>query len=343
MTVKLMRFIENAALQAKNTFGIAAKARFLAEVYSEAQLVALLNTVTAKRLKTLVLGGGSNVLLAQDIDGLVICPQLLGICCVSENANQVIIEAAAGENWHQFVQHCLAKGWYGLENLSLITGSVGAAPVQNIGAYGVELKDTFVSLRAIHRQTATVREFSLAECQFGYRDSVFKGTLKEQYIITAVRFRLSKIAHVVVQYGDIRQELNNKGISTPTPQQVAHAVIAIRQRKLPNPTQIGNAGSFFKNPVVSQAQFEALKQHYPHIVAYPQVQGVKLAAGWLIEQAGWKGQHRGQAGVYEKQALVLVNRGTATGQEVMVLAKNIQQSVYDAFGVHLDIEVNVIA
>nr|HNH43089.1 UDP-N-acetylenolpyruvoylglucosamine reductase [Agitococcus sp.] len=198
------------------------------------------------------------------------------------------------------------------------------------------------SLRAIHRQTATVREFSLAECQFGYRDSVFKGRLKDQYIITAVRFRLSKIAKVSVQYGDIRQELTSKGIDTPTPQQVAQAVITIRQRKLPNPEQIGNAGSFFKNPVISQTQFESLKQHYPNIVAYPQQQDVKLAAGWLIEQVGWKGQSLGQAGVYEKQALVLVNRGSATGQEVMALAKTIQQSVYDKFGVCLEVEVNLI-
>lgn len=337
-----MRFNENASLQMRNTFGIAARARFLADVYNESQLVNLLNTVTAKRLKVLVLGGGSNVLLSQDFDGLVICPQLLGVHCISDNQHQVIIEAAAGENWHQFVQYCVAHGWYGLENLSLIAGSVGAAPVQNIGAYGVELKDNFVSLRAIHRQTATVREFSLAECQFGYRDSVFKSYLKDQYIITAVRFRLSKIAKVSLQYGDIRQELTNQGIDTPTPQQVAQAVIAIRQRKLPNPQHIGNAGSFFKNPVISQAQFATLKQQYPHIVAYPQQQEVKLAAGWLIEQAGWKGQSLGQAGVYEKQALVLVNRGTATGQEVMALAKAIQQSVYDKFGVRLEIEVNII-
>ena len=342
MVVKAMRFSENASLQTRNTFAITAKARFLADVYDEGQLAALLNTVTAKHLKVLILGGGSNMLLSQDFDGLVICPQLFGVHCISEDDNQVIVEAAAGENWHQFVQYCLTQGWYGLENLSLIAGSVGAAPVQNIGAYGVELKDNFVSLRAIHRQTATVREFSLAECQFGYRDSVFKGRLKDQYIITAVRFRLSKIAKVSVQYGDIRQELTSKGIDSPTPQQVAQAVIAIRQRKLPNPEQIGNAGSFFKNPVISQTQFESLKQQYPHIIAYPQQQDVKLAAGWLIEQAGWKGQSLGQAGVYEKQALVLVNRGSVTGQEVMALAKTIQQSVYDKFGVCLEVEVNLI-
>ncbi len=342
MAVKTMRFCQNASMQTRNTFGISAKARFLADVYSEAQLISLLQTVTAKRFKVLVLGGGSNMLLSQDFDGLVVCPQLLGIQCVYEDKSSVIVQAAAGESWHQFVQYCLAQGWYGLENLSLIAGSVGAAPVQNIGAYGVELKDNFVSLRAIHRQSATVREFALADCHFGYRDSVFKSSLKDQYIITAVRFRVSKIARVSVQYGDIRQELNSKGIGIPTPQQVAQAVIAIRQRKLPNPEQIGNAGSFFKNPVISQNQFETLKQLYPQIVAYPQSQGVKLAAGWLIEQAGWKGQSLGQAGVYDKQALVLVNRGTATGQEVMTLAKTIQQSVYDKFGVRLEVEVNLV-
>ena len=337
-----LRFIEQADLTARNTFAIAATAQFLAEVYSESQLVALLNTVTAKRLPILVVGGGSNMVLSQDYQGLVICPQLLGIRCVSQGQTTVLIEAAAGENWHQFVQHCLAQGWYGLENLSLIAGTVGAAPIQNIGAYGVELKDSFVSLRAVCRQTGQIREFSRAECEFGYRDSVFKRQYKDQYIITAVRFKLSKVAKASLKYGDIHQELNSKGITTPTPQQVAQAVIAIRQRKLPDPAQIGNAGSFFKNPVISQAQFEVLKQQYPNIVAYPQAQSVKLAAGWLIEQAGWKGQSLGQAGVYQKQALVLVNRGAATGQEVVNLAQAIQKSVLEKFGVNLEIEVNVV-
>jgi UDP-N-acetylmuramate dehydrogenase len=337
-----MHLIENASLKKRNTFGIAATARFFVQVNSKDALRCFLNSVTAKNVPLLVLGGGSNIVFAQDYQGVVLNPDFKGIKCVADDGERVIVEAAAGENWHEFVQYCLVRGWYGLENLSLIAGTVGAAPIQNIGAYGVELKDCFVSLSAMCIKTGSMREFSLAECAFGYRDSVFKNALKNQYVITAVRFCLSKIARVNVQYGDIAQELLTQGITQASPKQVAQAVITIRQRKLPNPTQIGNTGSFFKNPVVALAQFETLKAQYPHIVAYPQAQGMKLAAGWLIEQAGWKGQSLGQAGVYEKQALVLVNRGGVTGAEVVNLAQAIQKSVLDKFGVSLEIEVNVV-
>jgi UDP-N-acetylmuramate dehydrogenase len=337
-----MYLIENASLKQRNTFGIAANARFWVQVNTQAALRSFLNTVTAKNVPLLVLGGGSNIVFAQDYQGVVLNPNLKGIKCVADDGERVIVEAAAGENWHEFVQYCVAQGWYGLENLSLIAGTVGAAPIQNIGAYGVELKDSFVSLEAMSIQTGMMREFALSECAFGYRDSVFKNALKNQYVITAVRFCLSKIARVNVQYGDIAQELLSQGISQASPKQVAQAVIAIRQRKLPNPAQIGNTGSFFKNPVVALAQFEALKAQYPQLVAYPQAQGMKLAAGWLIEQAGWKGQSLGQAGVYEKQALVLVNRGGVTGQEVVNLAQAIQKSVLEKFGVNLEVEVNVV-
>ncbi len=335
-------FIENAPLQARNTFAITANSRFLAEVTTEAELVRLLQTVTAKNLPLLVLGGGSNIVLSQDYEGLVICPKLTGIRCLHESNDSVVIEAAAGENWHDFVQYCLAKGWYGLENLSLIPGTVGAAPMQNIGAYGVEIKDCFHGLRAIARQTGAIREFSLADCQFGYRDSVFKQAFKDQYIISHVRFQLSKIPTIKLQYGDIAAELTQQQIVNPTPIDVARAVIAIRQRKLPDPAKIGNAGSFFKNPVIPQAQFVALKTAYPHMVAYPQADNVKLAAGWLIEQTGWKGQTLGHAGVYEKQALVLVNRGGAKGHDILHLAHNIQRDVLAKFGVALEIEANII-
>ena len=337
-----MIFLENAPLQARNTFAIAACTKFLVEVESEAELTAVLATVTARNLPVLVLGGGSNMVLSQDFQGLAICPKLKGIRCIETTANTVIVEAAAGENWHDFVQYCLAQGWYGLENLSLIPGTVGASPIQNIGAYGVEIKDCFDSLTAIERQTGLVREFSLTDCQFAYRDSVFKQGLKDAYIITRVRFRLSKLAQVKLQYGDIATELTQQHISTPSPKDVARAVIAIRQRKLPDPAKIGNAGSFFKNPVVSQTQYQTLKQDYPTLVAYPQGEQVKLAAGWLIEQTGWKGQTLGKAGVYEKQALVLVNRGGAQGKDILALAHTIQQDVFAKFGVNLEIEANIV-
>ncbi len=335
-------FVENAPLQQRNTFGIAAKCQFLLEVHSESELVAALNTATVKNLPLLVLGGGSNIVFSHDYAGLVLCPMLKGISCLADQGQVVVIEAAAGENWHMFVQYCLGKGWYGLENLSLIPGTVGASPIQNIGAYGVEIKDCFHSLRAICRQTGQAREFSLTDCQFGYRDSIFKRELKDAYIITHVRFTLSTIPVLKMQYGDIAQEITQRGISQPSPIDIACAVVAIRQRKLPDPAVIGNAGSFFKNPVISQSQFDDLKIQFPQIIAYPQGERVKLAAGWLIEQTGWKGKSFGQAGVYEKQALVLVNRGGASGQEIMLLAQTIQQDVLSKFGVALEIEANII-
>ncbi len=337
-----MIFLEHAPLQARNTFAIAAHSQFLVEVESEAELKEVLATVTARNLPVLVLGGGSNIVLSQDFQGLVICPKLKGIRCLNEQPNSVIVEAAAGENWHDFVQYCLAQGWYGLENLSLIPGTVGASPIQNIGAYGVEIKDCFDGLTAIERQTGQVREFSLADCQFAYRDSVFKQDLKDAYIITSVRFRLSKLAQVKLQYGDIAADLAQQHIATPSPKDVARAVIAIRQRKLPDPANIGNAGSFFKNPIIFQTQFQTLKHDYPTIVAYPHGEQVKLAAGWLIEQTGWKGQTLGKAGVYEKQALVLVNRGGAMGSDILTLAHKIQKDVLAKFGVGLEIEANMV-
>lgn len=335
-------FVKNVSLSRRNTFGIAANAHYVWDVHSEKELVAALNTVTAKNLPLLVLGGGSNVVFSQDYAGMVLCPKLMGIRSVARVGSAVIVEAAAGENWHLFVQHCLAQGWYGLENLSLIPGTVGAAPIQNIGAYGVEIKDCFHSLRAIDRHTGVAREFPLAECQFGYRESVFKQALKDCYIITHVRFQLSTQATVKMHYGDIATALAQRGITQPSPQDVAQAVISIRQQKLPDPAIIGNAGSFFKNPVISLSQFEQLKAQFPQLIAYPQTGAMKLAAGWLIEQTGWKGQSLGRAGVYEKQALVLVNRGGVAGEEVLKLAQTIQQDVLKMFQVQLEIEANII-
>lgn len=332
---------ENFPLDRLNTFGLPARARFFAAATTEAELQLLLRMADARQLPLMVLGGGSNVILAGDFPGLVLQPALRGIHCLAEDEQYFLVEVAAGEVWHDFVQYALVQGWYGLENLSLIPGSVGACPIQNIGAYGVEITDHFHSLTAIEIATGKVREFSHAECRFSYRDSVFKQELTDRYIIMQVRFRLLRQPAVKTAYGDIQQELARMGISAPAPQQVADAVIAIRQRKLPSPQVIGNAGSFFKNPVVSAAELVRLKQAHPAIVAYPQGDKAKLAAGWLIEQAGWKGRRIGAAGSYEKQALVLVNHGGASGADILALAHAIQADVEQRFGVHLEMEPRV--
>lgn len=336
-----MRFLEQFSLAGSNTFGIRAVARLYAEAGSEAQLRSLLLSVTARNLPLMVLGGGSNIVLSGDFPGLVLKPALRGVYCYGEDAAHYWVEAQAGENWHGFVQHCLRQGWYGLENLSLIPGTVGAAPIQNIGAYGVELTDVFDSLTAMDITTGELREFTHAQCRFAYRDSVFKQELKDRYVITRVRFRLLKQPTVKIGYGDIQAELAAQGAVQPTPQQVSAAVIAIRSRKLPDPAVIGNAGSFFKNPIVPVAQAEQLKAQFPGVVGYPQADNVKLAAGWLIEQAGWKGRRIGPVGAYEKQALVVVNYGGAVGADVMAVAQAIQAAVQEKFGVTLEMEPRV--
>jgi len=337
-----MNFLENYSLTARNTFHIRARARFYAEPASEAELAALLRSVTARNLPLMVLGGGSNVVFSGDYPGLVLRPALRGVRCYASDADYYYVEAGGGEPWHPFVQYCLSQHWYGLENLSLIPGTVGAAPIQNIGAYGVELTELLHSLTAMDVHTGELREFSHAQCRFGYRESVFKQELKGRYIITRVRYRLRKNPAVKTAYGDISRELLAMGISgEPTPRQLSNAVIAIRSRKLPNPDVLGNAGSFFKNPVIPAAQHEALQQRFPDLVAYPQHDGVKLAAGWLIEQAGWKGRRIGPVAAYEKQALVLVNYGGASGADVMAVAVAVQAAVQEKFGVLLEIEPQV--
>jgi UDP-N-acetylmuramate dehydrogenase len=337
-----MNFLENFPLAARNTFHIEAAARFYAEPESEAELAALLRSVTARNLPRMVLGGGSNLVFSGDYPGLVIRYAGIGLQCYAEDSEHYYIEAGGGEPWHGFVRQCLARHWYGLENLSLIPGTVGASPIQNIGAYGVELTDVFHSLTAMDISSGELREFSHADCRFAYRESVFKQDCKDRYIITRVRFRLQKAPAVNTTYGDIQRELEARGITTAaTPRQVSDAVIAIRSRKLPDPGKIGNAGSFFKNPVVPTAQFENIHVQFPGLVSYPQADGVKLAAGWLIEQAGWKGRRIGPVGTYEKQALVLVNHGGARGEDVMVVARAVQAAVQEKFGVLLEMEPRV--
>jgi UDP-N-acetylmuramate dehydrogenase len=333
------------SLQSLNTFGIDVTAQHLHTVTSEVELrVALLHPDTRNQ-PVLILGGGSNVLFTGNWNGVVILNRIEGLKTVVENGSYVIVEAGAGEGWHQLVMYCVAREYGGIENLSLIPGSVGAAPMQNIGAYGVELKDVFHSLDAMDRRTGDMRTFSDLACCFGYRESIFKRELKDRYVITRVRLKLTKPGHHVLKtgYGAITEELNKAGITNPTIGDISNAVIAIRRSKLPDPAELGNAGSFFKNPTVEAGIASELNQRYPSMPAYPQEDGtVKLAAGWLIEQCGWKGKCVGNCGVHDKQALVLVNYGGATGSEIYHLSETILQDVHRNFGIMLEREVNII-
>lgn len=326
-------------LRGLNTFGIEAIAKAYLPVTEVGMLTHVKNDEWLGRLPRLILGGGSNLLLTRDFPGLVLHMCTTGAGIVGEDDNATYVRAAAGENWHQFVQWTLQQGLGGLENLSLIPGNVGAAPIQNIGAYGVELKDRFHALTAFDFNTGKTFVLDREACRFGYRDSVFKHELRESAVILDVTFALPREWQANIQYADLAQELSARGIGIPTPQDIAGAVIAVRTRKLPDPAKIGNAGSFFKNPIVSKAQRDALLERYLQLVSYPQPDGsFKLAAGWLIDQCGWKGRSVGAAGVYEKQALVLVNRGGATGEEIASLARAIQEDVRSKFGVILEPE-----
>jgi UDP-N-acetylmuramate dehydrogenase len=329
----------NFPLQDHNTFGIPAQAHAYLRVTTAGMLAHLRNDAGLASLPRLVLGGGSNLLLTQDFPGVVLHMCSTGKAIIGEDEQSVHVRAAAGENWHDFVQWTLAQGLGGLENLSLIPGSVGAAPIQNIGAYGMEIKDRFLGLTAFDFETGAVFTLDKAACGFGYRDSVFKHALRDRAVILEVRFALPKVWQANVQYAELAQELAARNITAPTAQAISDAVIAIRSRKLPDPKRIGNAGSFFKNPVVPAAQRDALLAQHPRLVSYAQPDGsVKLAAGWLIDQCGWKGRRMGNAGVYDRQALVLVNHGGASGGEIKALAAAIQADVQARFGVLLEPE-----
>ena len=337
-----MKIQENISLKPFTTFGIDKKAKFFTTVETLDELKAALLAAKEKQLPVFILGGGSNILLTRDIEGLVIKLEIKGINLVKEEGDQLWVEVGAGEMWHELVLQSIAEDWAGLENLSLIPGTVGASPMQNIGAYGVEIKDVFDSLQAMHRETLEMQSFDAEACRFGYRESVFKQTFKDQFVITSVTFRLSKTPNFHLEYGAIREVLAANGIDQPSIRAISDAVIQIRKSKLPDPKEIGNAGSFFKNPTIPNAQFDALKASYPSIPGYPSAEGVKVAAGWLIEQTGWKGKRIGEVGVHAKQALVLVNYGGGTGEEIKKLSEQIQASVYDKFGVQLQAEVNFI-
>jgi UDP-N-acetylmuramate dehydrogenase len=331
----------NVSLKPYNTFGVEVRATCFAEALTDDDVREALAYSASHDLPLMVIGGGSNLLLTRDVDALVLRMASRGTRITHEDCGGAIVEAEAGEPWHPFVLETLAQGLAGLENLSLIPGTVGAAPMQNIGAYGVELKDVFHSLIAMDRHSGELREFTLADCAFGYRDSVFKQQ-PNRWLILRVRFKLSFSASLHLDYGPVRQRLEEQGIKEPSPIHVSRAICAIRSEKLPDPATLGNAGSFFKNPLVPAEQFALIKSAWPGVVGYPQPDGqVKIAAGWLIEQAGWKGFREGDAGVHALQSLVLVNYGQASGKQLLALAQRIQSDILERFGVALEMEPNL--
>ncbi|MCX6297306.1 MAG: UDP-N-acetylmuramate dehydrogenase [Bacteroidetes bacterium] len=338
-----MKVLENHSLKKLNTFGIDAAAKYFVEFASIDNIKEILSERKFSTCNKLILGGGSNLLFTKNFDGIVLKNELKGIELLKEDADFYYVRTAAGEVWHEFVMHCIKNNYAGLENLSLIPGNVGASPMQNIGAYGAEIKDHFYELEAFHIGDKTIRTFNNSQCKFGYRESVFKRELKDQFIITSVTFKLLKNPKFNTSYGAIEKELEAMNIKEVNIQAISKAVCNIRRSKLPNPAEIGNAGSFFKNPEVVKGKYEFLKINYPTIVGYELENGnVKLAAGWLIEQSGWKGKTFGDAGVHKLQALVLVNYGNAKGNEIFDLSQKILESVKEKFGIELEREVNII-
>jgi len=339
----MIRFEENKNLKTLNTFGLEVYGRYFTTIHSKEELKELISEPIYKANKHLILGGGSNLLFTKNFDGLVIKNNMKGIEIISEDADQAIIKAGAGEVWHEFVLHCIQNNLGGLENLSLIPGCVGASPMQNIGAYGVEIKDVFHSLTALDAVSGVEKVFSKEECEFGYRESVFKHAYKNKYIILDVSFKLNKKHVLSTHYGAINDELKKNNIIEPSIKDISNAVIAIRQSKLPDPKVMGNAGSFFKNPEVSAELHDLLRSKFENLVSYPLENGnYKLAAGWLIEQSGLKGFEKNGAAVHDKQALVLVNKNNATGNSVFELSDHVLRTVFEKFGVQLEREVNIM-
>jgi len=332
----------NISLKSYNTFGINVKAKHFISVTSINELLEVLKLERYPDI--FILGAGSNMLLTQDINALVVHVNLKGIAIISDDDDHVIINAKAGENWHDFVCWCLEHDYGGLENLSLIPGNVGTAPIQNIGAYGVELKDHFVSCEALNVSSREIKTFTKSECRFDYRNSIFKQELKGTYIICSVTFKLTKREHLLhTSYGTIKSELNHLNITNPTIQDISKAVVTIRQSKLPNPKEIGNSGSFFKNPVISKSVFQKLTEKFEDIPSYVVSDNeIKVPAGWLIEKAGFKGKRFDNYGVHKKQALVLVNYGGANGDDILKLSKLIQNTILRIFGIKIEAEVNII-
>jgi len=337
-----MKIDQNISLKNINTFSIDANARYFCKIETTEDLQTLVSSDIFQNNSRLILGEGANILFTKDFDGLVIKPDFKGIEVVRETEDEIFIKAYSGEVWHDFVMYCCEKNWNGLENLAYIPSSVGASPIQNIGAYGVEIKDVLDSLEAFNLETKTIEIFQNSDCKFDYRESVFKHEYKGKYVICSVTFRLSKLPKFNTDYTAVNDELKRMNVSELSAKAIAEAITNIRKTKLPEPSEIGSAGSFFKNPTVSQEFFQSLKTQYPNIVAHPTDSGMKLSAGWLIEQAGWKGFREGDAGVHAQQALVLVNYGNATGNEIFNLAQRIMDSVKSKFGVELTPEVNIL-
>lgn len=339
-----MILFENHSLKEHNTFGVDVSARYFAVVATLQDLIAALDFAKSNNLPTLMLGGGSNVLFTKDFEGIAIQINFKGIEEIILSEDKVLVKARAGENWHSFVEHCLQKDYGGLENLSLIPGNVGTSPMQNIGAYGTEIKDTFVSCLVLDLETLATEEFNHEKCRFGYRDSIFKQEGKGKYVILEVTFKLSRRNHVIkTGYGAIQSELEKMGTVNPTVQDISAAVISIRKSKLPDPAVLGNAGSFFKNPVITAEHFAKVQQRYPDLPSYPAGDLIKVPAGWLIEQCGWKGKQIGNVACHDLQALVIVNKtGKASGQEIFDFSAMIIDSVKEKFGIELEREVNII-
>lgn len=332
------------SLKNYNTFGIEAKTRYFASITEANQLKKALQFAKDNQHPIFILGGGSNIVFTRDFQGVVVAMQTKGITEEIIDDNHVMVTAKAGENWHQFVQYCLSKNYGGIENLALIPGNVGTSPIQNIGAYGVEIKDTMQSCTVLNVSDFTIKKLSRDECRFGYRDSIFKKEAKGKYIVLEVSFLLTRKNHKIsVSYGAIQQELDKEGITQPNIQQVAKAVVAIRRSKLPDPAVTGNCGSFFKNPIISTAAFTELSGQFPQVPHYSSEQGVKVPAGWLIEKTGWKGKIIGNVGCHPQQALVIINAtGKASGQEVFEFSEQIINSVHDKFKISLEREVNIL-
>lgn len=345
-----MEISENYSLKRFNTFGVEVSAKYFVEAGTREKLIyalhkkQLLEENIGEKLPLLIIGGGSNILFTKDFEGFVIHLELKGITVETIGENEVHVTAASGENWHQFVQYCIGKNYGGLENLSLIPGNVGTSPMQNIGAYGVEIKDHFVRCEVLNLQTLQTEIFDLERCRFGYRDSYFKHEGKGRYIILSVTFSLTTKDHIIhSEYGAIKSELHQMGIAFPTIQNIAQAVINIRSSKLPDPNSLGNAGSFFKNPVITMQQYEPLKKLHPEIPGYSDGEHVKIPAGWLIEHCGWKGKQIGNVATHTDQALVIVNKtGNATGKEIYDFSAEIIKSVYETFDIKLEREVNIL-
>lgn len=339
----MTQILQNFPLKELNTFGLDCVARFYVQIFDKQGLIDVLQDEEFADVPKLIVGGGSNILLRKDYPGIVLHLAIEGKEIVREDDDHTWIKVGAGENWHEFVLFCLDKGWGGIENLSLIPGTVGAAPMQNIGAYGVEIQEVFDSLEAIDRETGEVKVFTHNECRFGYRQSTFKKENRDKYVIVNVILRLNKHTKINTSYGAIKDTLIRNGIQEPSIKDVSNAVVEIRQSKLPDPRLIGNAGSFFKNPVIEPDQFQVLQKTFDGMPSYAQDDGrYKIPAAWLIEQCGWKGTRRGEIGVHDKQALVLVNHGGGNGDDLVTLAYDIQASVKTKFNIQLDPEVNII-